>query len=424
MSNRFNISPSDSVKLIVKIALEEGVTDAGQIANILGQVEHETQFIYSEELNCASQAAKYNYEGGAAFCGRGYIQITHTSNYRKFGRILGQDFISNPNAVKNPEIAAKIAVLGMRDGLFRSGHNLARYMNNGNNDFFQARRIVNGFVTAQAQSVLDKSNKWLAQVPAIINGAEPDPSALPTNTGGSSFGGTVGGSINRGVFGSFGFQAGLVNGYCDTQFPKEFSVKESMTYTGCHTKIIGNAAGQPGISFPSNGMQVNGASAFSMADFNPNVPICQGCLAFPFDKPIRITAPFCQRRVSKTSGRVYYHSGTDYGAFQGEKVLAVADGVVVSPMLTGYPSGYSPGFVDIIHENLGNLLSRYGHITPSVFPGQRVTQGQVVGIIGPYHRGPHLHLELRKDKGAGASAYSIQECKTKFLDPGLFIRRN
>jgi murein DD-endopeptidase MepM/ murein hydrolase activator NlpD len=169
-------------------------------------------------------------------------------------------------------------------------------------------------------------------------------------------------------------------------------------------------------------MQVNGASNFNIADFNPTVPICDGCLGFPFKKEINITSPFCQRRISKSTGRVYYHSGTDYGGSENEEVIAVADGTVVTPLVSG---GYNPGLVDIVHEQLGNLLSRSAHIIPSVQPGTKVKQGDVIGKIGPYgNNAAHLHLELRKDKGAGGSASSEQECKTTFLDPALFCKRS
>lgn len=231
----------------------------------------------------------------------------------------------------------------------------------------------------------------------------------------------IAGTGGAGVFGNFGFQAGLINGRCTSEFPKEFTLKEALTYTGCFSKIIGNAMGVGGLGYPSNGMRVNGASNFTIADFNPSVPICPGCLGHPFKQQVRITAPFCQQRTSSRTGNVYYHSGTDYGGFVGYEVVAVADGRVITPLIKG--DGYEPGFVDIVHEGLGNLVSRSAHIIPSVVPGTEVRRGDVIGKVGPYPSGgPHLHLELRKDKGAGGSARSIEHCKTAFLDPALFCR--
>lgn len=419
MSDRFQISTAESVKLIVKTCLEEGVTDHGQIAHVLGQCEHETHFIYAKELNCARQAARYGYQGGSKYCGRGYIQITHLDNYRKFGKILGQDFINNPDAVKDPTIAAKIAVIGCRDGLFRRSHTLKRYCKNGTNDFYNGRRIVNGFVKSQANSVKTKSEKWLAQVPNLVNGAEPDLSATPTNTGATT--GATNSSNSQSVNASSPGTDGSI-GVCSELFPVAFTMEEALFYPGCFARDVGNPmGGNSNLGFSANGMGVNGATNFNISDFDPTVAICDGCLGFPFKRSIPTTSPFCQRRISKSSGNVYYHSGTDYGSPQGEEVIAVADGTVISPLIAG--DGYNPGFVDIQHEKLGGLVSRSAHIIPSVRPGDKVKQGDVIGKVGPYSRGPHLHLELRKDKGAGGSAYSIQECKTKFLDPALFCKK-
>jgi predicted chitinase len=71
--------------------------------------------------------------------GRGQIQITHKSNYARFG-------IKNPDDALKPDVSARIAVTGMRDGMF-TGRKLADY------EFPAAlgapvpqnpRRIVNG----------------------------------------------------------------------------------------------------------------------------------------------------------------------------------------------------------------------------------------------------------------------------------------
>lgn len=222
------------------------------------------------------------------------------------------------------------------------------------------------------------------------------------------------GGLLGGILGSVG---------CTEIFPVEFSLEEAVTYTGCFTKLTTAPMGGSSLAYPSPGQRVTGATNFNISDFDPTVPICTGCLGYPFKTNIKITSPFCQRRTSRRSGRVYFHSGTDYGCREGEEVIAVADGTVISPLIGG--SGYEPGFVDIQHEKLGGLVSRYAHIIPSVYPGDVVKQGDVIGKVGPYTSGgPHLHLELRKDKGAGGSAGSVEECKTKFLDPALFCRRN
>lgn len=424
MALRFDLSPKEIVKLLVKTCLEEGVTDNGQIANVIGQCEHECGFIHPKELACASQASTHGYQGGARYCGRGFIQITHADNYKKFGKLLGIDLYGNPDLAMEAKHAAKIAILGMRDGLFRSPNNLSKFMNNGNNDFKGARRIVNGYVEAQAVNCDKLSRKWLAQIDALKAGADPDPNAIPTDTGSSNSSSSNNSVSNSGTSQGLSPSTGISLGVCSEIFPIEFTLKEALHYAGCFSrKILGPMGGSSNLGNAANGMQVNGGSNYNIADFNPDVPICDGCLGFPFKKNIRITSPFCQRRISKSSGNVYYHSGTDYGGFEGDEVIAVADGTVINPLIAG--DGYNPGMVDIVHESLGNLLSRSAHIIPSVQPGTIVKQGDVIGKIGPYPGGgPHLHLELRKDKGAGGSARSEAECLKTFLDPALFCKRS
>jgi hypothetical protein len=71
--------------------------------------------------------------------GRGQIQITHKSNYAKWG-------ISRPDDALKPHISAHIAVTGMRDGLF-TGRKLADFefpVDVGNPISTNPRRIVNG----------------------------------------------------------------------------------------------------------------------------------------------------------------------------------------------------------------------------------------------------------------------------------------
>lgn len=243
-----------------------------------------------------------------------------------------------------------------------------------------------------------------------------------TITASQNFG--AGGGANgaaSGLSSGGGGATGISLGTCSEIFPVEFSLKEALTYVGCFSRQILNPMGSSSnLGYPANGMQVNGGSTFTIADFNPTVPICEGCLIYPMKVKMSITSPFCKRRVK--NGRTYYHSGTDYDGVLGDEVIAAADGTVVTPLVSG---GYHPGLVDIVHEQLGNLLSRSAHIIPSVQPGTKVKQGDVIGKLGPYNNGAeHLHFELRKDKGAGGSARSVEECTTIFLDPALYCRES
>lgn len=73
---------------------------------------------------------------GKTYEGRGYVQITHNSNYIKFG------LLDNPEKALEPETAWYIIVKGMTEGLF-TGKKLSDYIN-GKADYVNARKIING----------------------------------------------------------------------------------------------------------------------------------------------------------------------------------------------------------------------------------------------------------------------------------------
>jgi hypothetical protein len=99
-----------------------GITSVNHQAAILANIQHETVMgVYTEEIGGAS--TRY-----APWFGRGLIQLTWESNYKKAGDKLGLDFVSgdNRNLVKQLKFAIPIACIGMRDGWF-TGKKLADY---------------------------------------------------------------------------------------------------------------------------------------------------------------------------------------------------------------------------------------------------------------------------------------------------------
>ena len=151
----FGIARQASVALIVKTAVANGVTDSRQIAYMLATAQHETRnFTAPDEDFGRQQAKKLGYRGGEEYFGRGYVHLTHIDNYQKFDKLLGLNgqLVSNPALAKDPEIAAKILVIGMRDGLF-TGKSLSRYIDHNSNDTYNARRVVNGVNPKQPWSI-------------------------------------------------------------------------------------------------------------------------------------------------------------------------------------------------------------------------------------------------------------------------------
>jgi len=96
-------------------------------------------------------------------------------------------------------------------------------------------------------------------------------------------------------------------------------------------------------------------------------------------------------RLDPFTGRPDFHPGIDISTPIGTRIVAPADGVVLSSAFQG---GY--GNAIIIDHGYG-VVSRYGHLESfNVRPGQRVRRGDVVGFVGSTGRstGPHLHYEV------------------------------
>jgi hypothetical protein len=75
--------------------------------------------------------------------GRGYVQLTWETNYRRAGRKLGVDMVADKDLALDPDIAAEVLVLGSKEGWFTK-HKLSDHITLRKSGFTQARRIING----------------------------------------------------------------------------------------------------------------------------------------------------------------------------------------------------------------------------------------------------------------------------------------
>jgi murein DD-endopeptidase MepM/ murein hydrolase activator NlpD len=107
-------------------------------------------------------------------------------------------------------------------------------------------------------------------------------------------------------------------------------------------------------------------------------------------------------RVSSGFGRRFHpifknwraHTGVDFAAAHGTRVLATADGVVTA---AGSRGGYGNA-VEIRHGS--GITTLYAHLSgfaKGVRAGARVMQGDPVGFVGAtgFATGPHLHYEFK-----------------------------
>ena len=88
------------------------------------------------------------------------------------------------------------------------------------------------------------------------------------------------------------------------------------------------------------------------------------------------------------------HTGVDFAAAEGTRVIASADGVVVS---AGKRGGYGNA-IEIRHG--GGVTTLYGHLSAfarGIRAGTRVHQGEPIGYVGHtgFATGPHLHYEFK-----------------------------
>lgn len=121
-----------------------------------------------------------------------------------------------------------------------------------------------------------------------------------------------------------------------------------------------------------------------------------GGMGFPLAVPGWISSSFGYR-IHPITGESKFHQGTDIAAAAGTPVLAAWDGRVE---IAGWLGGL--GFAVVISHNNGTRETRYGHLQEVlVEPGQVVTQGQPVGLVGStgFSTGPHLHFELWEKVG-------------------------
>ncbi|MGB2711629.1 MAG: peptidoglycan DD-metalloendopeptidase family protein [Conexibacter sp.] len=110
-----------------------------------------------------------------------------------------------------------------------------------------------------------------------------------------------------------------------------------------------------------------------------------GRFIWPVNGPI--TSPFCEQRAWESC-----HPGIDIGVPAGTPIRAGGDGTVI---LAGWTSGYG-NYTCIDHG--GSVSTCYAHQSAiHVGVGQRVSQGQIIGLVGCTGLcfGDHLHFEVR-----------------------------
>jgi len=133
--------------LIDKIENDSTITDIYTSSYILSTVLHESAFTLApiEEYEAKPGTRVHNLQKKyfPDWKGRGFVQITHKSNYEKLSKYVNYDLVKNPKLALNKDVAYSILSIGMVKGLF-TGKKLSNYINNTKTDYVGARAVVNG----------------------------------------------------------------------------------------------------------------------------------------------------------------------------------------------------------------------------------------------------------------------------------------
>jgi murein DD-endopeptidase MepM/ murein hydrolase activator NlpD len=144
----------------------------------------------------------------------------------------------------------------------------------------------------------------------------------------------------------------------------------------------------------------------AVADTTPKIAAKASARPLPANVPITEPARFAGSFVWPVKGAILSrfgpgesgakNNGIDISVAEGTPFRAAADGVVA---YAGDKVAVFGGLVLINHG--GGWVSAYGHAARvDVVRGQKVKQGQVIGLTGDtgYASKPKLHFELRKDR--------------------------
>lgn len=138
---------TDGLNLILDECAARGVADRRGVAYVLATAYHETgrrmQPVREIGRGRGRAYGAPDPRTGHVYDGRGFVQITWKANYQRLGARLGLDLVAEPDRCLDPNIAAAILVVGMKEGLF-TGHALSDVFRADKSDWIGARRIVNG----------------------------------------------------------------------------------------------------------------------------------------------------------------------------------------------------------------------------------------------------------------------------------------
>jgi predicted chitinase len=159
-------SKEATIAAIKSECASEGIGLKTQIAYVVATVDHETAHTFKPVreaywLDDPDAYLKMHHPDYYPYYGRGFVQLTWESNYRKYGQLVGKDLVGTPDLALDPDVALFVLVHGFKTGGF-TGHKLADHVNGQKTDFLNARRCING--VDRQHDIADLAQKYLAQL--------------------------------------------------------------------------------------------------------------------------------------------------------------------------------------------------------------------------------------------------------------------
>lgn len=190
-----------------------------------------------------------------------------------------------------------------------------------------------------------------------------------------------------------------------TTVAKKYNVRADVLFerNGCQRRP--KVVFVPGAIWRPDPVPYNPAMIAKGSD-NPAVIMQTGGYPLPYSVPVTSNYGW---RMNPVTTIWSFHSGIDLGAPFGTPVLAAKPGLVEF-------AGWGDGYGNLVEIDHGSTGTRYAHLEAIyVYQGQKVAQGQQIGIVGSTGRstGPHLHFEIMLPTGEGWVA----------LDPAPYLNR-
>jgi predicted chitinase len=166
-------------KLVDAINKDTSIIDVRWAAYMLATIKCEvgSSFRPIEERGAPGSFKRYEFNqalgntqkgDGYRYRGRGYIQITGRSNYRRMTELLrlsdDDDLEKYPENVLKPEISYMMLSISMQEGLF-TGHKLRDYLHDSTTDYRGARILITGGlhqadVVAEQARLFEVALRW------------------------------------------------------------------------------------------------------------------------------------------------------------------------------------------------------------------------------------------------------------------------